>query len=34
MTALLLNWRQAAGYTIIAPTVEVATNALTRRVTW
>ncbi|MCS5452506.1 terminase large subunit [Enterobacter huaxiensis] len=27
MTALLLNWRQAAGYTIIAPTVEVATNA-------
>ncbi len=27
MTSLLLNWRQAAGYTIIAPTVEVATNA-------
>ena len=27
MTALLLNWRQAAGYTILAPTVEVATNA-------
>ncbi|HCI6749366.1 TPA: terminase large subunit [Klebsiella variicola subsp. variicola] len=27
MTALILNWRQAAGYTIIAPTVEVATNA-------
>ncbi|HEK0652142.1 TPA: terminase large subunit [Proteus mirabilis] len=27
MTALLLNWRQAASYTIIAPTVEVATNA-------
>ncbi|UBX30586.1 terminase large subunit [Arsenophonus apicola] len=27
MTALLLNWRQAAGYTIIAPTVEVANNA-------
>ena len=23
MTALLLNWRQAAGYTILAPTVEV-----------
>ncbi len=27
MTALLLNWRQAAGYTILAPTVEVAANA-------
>lgn len=27
MTALLLNWREAAGYTIIAPTVEVANNA-------
>ncbi len=27
MTALLLNWRQAAGYTILAPTMEVAANA-------
>ncbi|HEL8044529.1 TPA: terminase large subunit [Escherichia coli] len=27
MTALLLNWRQSAGYTILAPTVEVAANA-------
>ncbi|MBI0275669.1 terminase large subunit [Hafnia alvei] len=27
MTALLMNWRQAASFTIIAPTVEVATNA-------
>lgn len=26
MTALLLNWRQAAGYTILAPTVEVAAD--------
>lgn len=26
-TALLLNWRQSAGFTILAPTVEVASNA-------
>lgn len=34
MTALLLNWRQAAGYTILAPTVEVAANAFNPAVIW
>jgi phage terminase large subunit-like protein len=27
LTALILNWRQSAAFTILAPTVEVATNA-------
>lgn len=27
MTALILNWRQSAEFTVLAPTVEVATNA-------
>lgn len=27
MTALILNWRQSAEFTVVAPTVEVATNA-------
>lgn len=27
MTALILNWRQSAGFTILAPTVEIASNA-------
>ena len=27
MTAMILNWRQSAGFTVLAPTVEVAGNA-------
>lgn len=34
MTALLLNWRQAAGYTILAPTVEVAVTPSTLPGIW